>query len=221
MSIRGIYSKNGDLMVSEQQLEVIRMDNGAYNFSELDAELGISLDGADLSELGLHGSVFREMNLNNIMFDDSQLNGSEMWGSEFYQCTFIGTDLSGVSLHRSMLQECKFENANMWQAEVAHADFIDSSLKGAVELKRALNWAQLARGNGHEVVVMQLGDQQATFVLDWAFVACQARPAHEFLHMDDAQLLEHGGKDWLRWWRKYKSTLVEFIEAHNVRAADL
>lgn len=214
-----VYDRDGDELIPAEVMSDIAMPNGGFNFTLLDGE-GYSLHNADLSELNLTGSTFADMEVDNARFSDSQMTRCSMINARFFNCEFDGVDFANSSFIRGQFHTCNFQNANLHKVNMPHADFVDSTLVDVASIKKASGWHELARGNGAEVVVFQLESRQVTFVLDWAFVACQGRPVHEFMSMSDAALLEHGGRDWLRWWKKYKGTLLEFIEAHNVRSSD-
>lgn len=204
--------RNGETAITREEMESIHIQGTKYNFGGLAKK---DLTNVDFSRMNLSGSDFSYLDLQSSTFNGAHLEGCLFMGSYMYGVNFQNANLISANFEGACLNSANFGGANMREAVMAGADLDEAKLSRVNTLREAFMWSDVARGNGHEVTALQLGDKQVTFVLDHVFAQFQSRPVHEFISMSDTQVLESMGGSWLEWWKQYNSVLVAFMEAQK------
>lgn len=100
-----------------------------------DVEGGIRADFRDI-DLSKFTTYFSYKNLSCAMFRGANLNGLNIFASDFSYASFVGADLRGANLIGVNLSHCDFQGADLRDANLSRCDFKnayfqDTDLQGA------------------------------------------------------------------------------------------
>lgn len=217
--MKDLFNRHGNLVITGDEIQRYSTIDGVIDFSALVRSVEVSNFGWDLSGWDLSGCHFSDTHLEAPLFRGANLSDAWFDGAWLEQADFTDAVLTDARFYRANAHACRFNGADFTDASMEDADLRYCILEGAVNLLNAAQWHELARGNGREVTVAQLGGRQVVFVLDQLFTAYHSWSVDEFMEVSDKELLSHGGWDTVDWRRKYRSALLLLLDAHVNRGS--
>lgn len=118
----------------------IRLGTGLYDLPDLS---GFDFSGGDLS-----GIVWRNSIVDRCNFDDCRLDSSDLYFSNFLECTFCSTSMRVTRIGSASFEDCVFENADLAYCTAEETSFKGSRISGS-----SLNHVQLVKADLSNVIL--------------------------------------------------------------------
>jgi hypothetical protein len=172
----------------------------------LDEEGG---EHADLSFADLRYANLRYANLSYADLRYADLSSANLRYANLSSADLRYADLSSADLRYADLSSANLRYANLSSANLRYANLSSANLRYA-NLRDLGLWGVV--GNMGVVRSIQLETYAITYTFDTLQIGCERHAIEEWQKFDDQRIIEMEGKAALKFWRKWKDTIMKLIE---------
>lgn len=169
---------------------------------------------ADLSYTDLRGADLAGVNLMSAYLEEADLSGADLYKAFLYRANLTKTNLYNANLacaniSRAILPGADLTSASLYDANLAEANISRTNLTGSAIYKARLAGAH---GINDWVKCIQIERYPIAYTSDVLDIGCKQGLISAWKEVDDRCIIEMGGRDALRFWRKYKDWIFQTIE---------
>jgi hypothetical protein len=154
---------------------------------------------ANLSSADLSYADLRYANLSSADLSYADLRYANLSSADLSYANLSSADLSYANLSYADLSYADLSSADLSYANLSSADLRDLRLWGVV-------------GNMGVIRSIQLETYAITYTFDTLQIGCERHAIEEWQKFDDQRIIEMERKEALKFWRKWKDTIMKLIE---------
>jgi hypothetical protein len=157
------------------------------------------LSSADLRSADLRSADLRYANLRYANLSYANLSSADLRYANLRYANLSYANLSSANLRYANLSYANLSYANLSSADLSYADRRDLRLCGVV-------------GNMGVIRSIQLETYEITYTFEVLQIGCERHTIEEWKTFNDERIIRMDGKEALKFWRKWKDTIMQLIE---------
>lgn len=174
---------------------------------------GVRLAFCDLTNSNLENLDISGNDLTACDFSFSNLSGCNMESCKLTSCNF-----TSCNMQRCNIRNCDMSMSNLRQCDLSNSLLLDTNMKSSnVRLCNLsgcnLGEAYIARCHGANdyIKMLSLGGYEIVYTDSEVYISCFKMPMDKMKNMDTKFMLENGGRNGVRAWKRWGEFLQRFI----------